>query len=865
MQLQLERRGVGFQHFRNIWYLRHPLTECGAPAIDDAAHAASVVNEDMSVKAGGWEDRVVDTRRATELTAAIAAAQARRVELAAELTSLDTTIAQLSRELVDLNDIEHSEPVPTIALTPAEKIAIFRRLFRGRADVWPRLWQNTRTGKKGYAPVCGNDWVKPICGKPKVKCGECRSQAFLPVTDTVLQDHLQGRHVAGIYAMLPDETCAFLAADFDDADWQGDVLAFAAAGRKKGIEVAIERSRSGNGAHAWIFFQEPVSAAAARKLGSLLLTDACAGHPKLSLKSYDRLFPSQDVMPKGGFGNLIALPLQHGPRQAGNSVFVDDLLRPHPDQWALLASLKPTTQAQLTELVRVAERNDAILGLPLWPETDHDPEKPWQRPPSGAKPRPIVGTLPAELSVTLAQRCFIPTASLPPALIDRLRRLAAFANPQFHVKQAMRMPTTQTPRIIACGTLDAEFLSLPRASLVAVQQLCSPLGIPVRVTDERQPGEELAVTFLGTLRPAQKTAVDAMLPHDFGILVAPPGSGKTVMGAALIAARQRSTLVLVHTQTLVDQWRARLAVFLGLSPKEIGVIAGGKRKVTGRIDVATLQSLVHGDVVDDIVAAYGHVIVDESHHVSAVSFERVLNAVRAKYVTGLTATPRRRDGLHPIAEMQLGPIRHVLEQTEKAESESVARRLVVRNTGVQPESLPRDASIQEVYASLARDEGRNRLIATEIEAAVALGRRVLVLVERTEHLTWFEEFLTRQGVSVQSLHGKLRAKQRKAAFAAWHDVDGEVGRVLLATGRYVGEGFDDPLLDTLFLTSPLSWRGTLVQYVGRLTRESPGKRDLVVYDYLDAEVAVLRRMFEKRRRGYAAIGFATVANASPEA
>ena len=578
--------------------------------------------------------------------------------------------------------------------------------------------------------------------------------------------------------------------------------------------------------------------------------------PTLSLQSYDRLFPSQDSMPKGGFGNLIALPLQHGPRQAGNSVFVDDSFAPHPEQWRYLAAVRRLTASQLHDIVGEAERGDAVLGVQVWAEGDDD--KPWQRPPSGGKPKPILGPLPAQMHIVLAQRCFVATRDLPPALIDRLRRLAAFANPEFHRKQAMRMPTSQVPRIIACAVLDGEFVSLPRASLPSVEHLSAALGIQVAIADQRNLGEPFAPTFSATLRSEQRAAVDAMVAHDFGVLVAPPGSGKTVMGAALIAARQRNTLVLVHTQPLVEQWRAQLATLLGMDLKEIGVISGGKRKVTGRLDVATLQSLTHGESVDDIVAQYGHVIVDESHHVPAVSFERVLSAVRAKFVTGLTATPRRRDGLQPIAEMQLGPVRHVVTISGEANEDAVVRRLLVRPTGLQPECLPRDASIQEIYAALARNDDRNRLIAADVVGAVRAGRRVLVLTERTEQLTWFADELLHQGIAVVTLHGKLNVKLRKAALAAWRDPDGSVGRVLIATGRYVGEGFDDPLLDTLVLASPVSWRGTLVQYVGRLTRESPGKREIVVYDYLDADVAVLRRMFERRRAGYRTLGFAAV-------
>lgn len=433
-----------------------------------------------------------------QLQAEIAGAVAQRAKLAEALSAADQHIRDLTRRLEQLNGAARSEStlVPT---SSAAKVSLFRKLFRGRADVWPRLWHSTKTGKKGYSPVCGNEWRDGICIKPAKKCSACPHQAWLPLTETVIQDHLQGRHTAGVYAMLPDETCAFLAADFDEASWQADVMAYCRAGLAKGIDVAVERSRSGKGAHAWVFFEQPVPAATARKLGFLLLTAASAAHPELSLQSYDRLFPSQDLMPKGGFGNLIALPLQHGPRQTGNSVFVDTELQPYSDQWAFLAGIRRLGLDELANLVMAAERDNAILGLPNWPEEERD--QPWQRPPSGAKPKPIPGPLPAVVHAVLAQRCFVPIAGLPPQLVDRMRRLAAFSNPAFHQKQAMRLPVAHIPRIIACGQLDGEFLSLPRGMVEPVRELLMGLGVKLQVCDERQPGTAVTATFKGSLLP----------------------------------------------------------------------------------------------------------------------------------------------------------------------------------------------------------------------------------------------------------------------------------------------------------------------------------------------------------------------------
>ena len=779
------------------------------------------------------------------------------------LARLDAERADLERRLAELAHSPSTQPTsaspggPVTNHSPtSDKIALFRTLFGGREDVYPRRWENAAKGRAGYAPVCANEWKPGVCHKPRVRCGTCPNQAFVPVTDEAVERHLRGHHTMGVYPMLSNDTCRFLSADFDKETWRRDAGAYLDACRAKGVPAALERSRSGNGAHVWFFFAEPLASSLARRLGAHLLTEAMERNPDIGFRSYDRFFPSQDTVPQGGFGNLIALPLQGGPRENGYSVFLDGDFNPWPDQWAFLSGLRRLTEAEAGAIVEEAGRRGRIVGLRL-PLDDED-EEPWTAPPSRRRALPsIAGTLPDRIGAVLADQIYIPREGLPPGLVNRLVRLAAFQNPAFYAAQAMRRSTFGTPRVVACAELLSHHVGLPRGCLEAMEQLLEELGIGLDLRDERSAGRPVETAFLGELTPEQAAAADALLRHDTGVLAATTAFGKTVVAASLLAARGANTLVLVHRRQLMDQWVARLGAFLHLPASAIGRVGGGRRKPTGVVDVAVIQSLVRGDEVDDIVADYGHLIIDECHHLSAVSFEKVARRAKSKYVLGLSATVTRQDGHHPIVFMQCGPVRFRASAKAQARQRPFAHRALLRPTAFR---LPGDIMeerppIQQVYTALAGDEARNNLIFDDVLNALEAGRSPLVLTARKEHARRLAERLGRFARNVLFLRGGMGAKQRRSVMQRLEEIPDAEERVLVATGRYIGEGFDDARLDTLFLAMPVAWRGTLAQYVGRLHRLHPAKREVLVYDYVDEVVPALRRMTEKRIQGYRSLGY----------
>ncbi|WP_094554880.1 DEAD/DEAH box helicase family protein [Synechococcus sp. 1G10] len=731
-----------------------------------------------------------------------------------------------------------------------EKVALFRHLFRGRDDVYALRWQSNSSGRSGYAPACANEWRPGICEKPRISCRDCNHRELLPLSDAAIYGHLAGDHTIGLYPLLENDHCHLLAVDFDEQDWRDDARAFLRSCRELAVPAALEISRSGEGAHVWVFFEEAVSAREARQLGAALISHTCNATRQLQLSSYDRLFPNQDTLPKGGFGNLIALPLQKDARQRGCSMFVNDDLHPYPDQWAYLATQQRLSVAGLQTLIQSATGGAHPLDLAFIDEEDL--ATPWK---SAVPLSRLRGPLPTSITLTLADRLYVERSGLPQPLLNRLIRLAAFANPAFYKAQAMRLSVWDKPRVIGCAENFHQHLALPRGCREPALTLLQEQGIGWELVDERQNGSPLELSFTGRLRADQETAVEAMLRHDIGVLQAPTAFGKTVVAAAILARRGVNTLVLVHRAELMRQWQERLQTFLDVLPEAIGCIGGGKNRPTGQLDIAVMQSLARKGEVNPLVQTYGQMIVDECHHIAAASFEAILRQVKARYVLGLSATLVRRDGLQPILFMQCGPIRHTAQRPAGAPQ---ILELVSRTH--QLKGLPTDLPIQELMRRLAEDPRRTERIVDEALACWGDGRNLLLLSERTDHITTIAAALAGEVPNLFLLHGRLSARKRSTTLAALEALPLNEPRIVLATGSLVGEGFDHPPLNALLLAMPVSWKGTLQQYAGRLHRQQSGKSSVRIIDWLDLGHPITQRMWERRLRGYRAMGYVLLAD-----
>jgi superfamily II DNA or RNA helicase len=752
---------------------------------------------------------------------------------------------------INIPPVTHSS---TKELSPKEKITLFMSYFRGRDDVYAALWVNNRTGKRGYSPACKREWVRAFCRKPAVKCSECPNREFFPLDERAVEQHLSGKQVIGIYPMLENEHCYFLAIDFDKDEWFEDLKALKNTCDEEKILAVMERSHSGSGGHLWIFFSEAIPAVLARQLGSYPLTKTMGKRYQMDMKSYDRLFPNQDTMPKGGFGNLIALPLQGEPAQISNSLFIDDTGAPYHDQWRFLASVQKMEPKEAQDIVDEGIRHGRIINA-RWSPIDENDE-PWMRLPSGKKRFKIdTKEIPGKVEAVLSNRIYIKTQGISPNLLNQLKHLAAFQNSEFYKKQRMRFSTHATPRIICCTEITDGYLSLPRGCLEDIHALLKEYEIQFNIEDKRFAGQAIDCNFKGSLNDAQEEALKQILLVDFGVFVAPPGSGKTVLAIAAIAQRKINVLIIVHRKPIMDQWCLQLSSLLGIDKKDVGRIGGGKNKPTGLIDVAMVQSLDDDQSVDDRIAEYGFVIVDECHHVSAFSFEKVLTQARARFVLGLTATPYRRDGHQPIIHMQCGPICHQIKQKDFS-SHLSGSIVYIRETSFSCE-WDDSSKIQDVWPKLIDYDERNQMIIDDVVKVLDEGRFPLILTERREHLERLSQMLKDKADFIAVLYGGLKKKNTQEIFDKLKQNQDTSKTVIVATGSYIGEGFDEPRLDTLFLTMPSSFKGKIVQYAGRLHRYHKDKRDVCIYDYVDANVSVLAKMFQKRLKTYKMLGYST--------
>ncbi len=712
------------------------------------------------------------------------------------------------------------------------KINLYKSLFKGRTDLYARRYES-KSGKSGYTPACAYEWQQPICLKPAINCSNCEHRTFLPLTDQVIAEHLGGKQVIGLYPMYKDETCSFLAVDFDKQNWQDDVKAFIQVCKDIGIPFSIERSRSGNGAHVWFFFANYVKASIARKLGISLLSKTLEKRYQIGIDSYDRMFPNQDTLSKKGLGNLIALPLQRHAAINGNSLFVDDQFTPYPDQWIYLSNIQKITETDISTLLKK-----------LGGETIQETQTSYN--------------LPKKLTVLMKNGLFIKKDKLHSSLMSKLINLGCMNNPAFYKAQKNRLSTNGIPRILNFTDEDSEFIILPRGCQAELETLLKEFGIEIDYVDSRYEGNLVDATFSGELTSLQIEAISQLLSKETGVLAATTGFGKTVTAAALIAERGINTLIIVNRTQLQQQWIEKLSNFLNISPKEIGQIGGGKKNITGKIDLATIQSLTNKQEIKSFITQYGQIIIDECHHISAFTFERVLKQVRAKYIYGLTATPIRKDGLHPIIFMQCGPVRYKVDSKTQAKVRPFVHRLIIRHTEFSTSST----DVQDIYHQLSIDDKRNEQVFNDVLNSLEEARSPIVLTERLEHLEYLKNQFKGFAKNIIVLTGNMSKKEQKEELSRLASIPENEERLVLATGKYIGEGFDDPRLDTLFLAMPISWKGTLQQYVGRLHRVHSNKQEVRVYEYVDSQVPILDKMFNKRMAGYKMMGYVTESESS---
>ena len=767
-----------------------------------------------------------------------------------------------------------------------DKIALFRSLFRGRDDVYAHGFAK-RDGRIGYSPACANEKTRRCPrytrAKPGAKCIDCPNRKFIPVNGQAIVDHFRGerddlRDVMGLYVLTPNCKTWVLVADFDKEGWQRETALYRDACRAFGLTPAVERSRSGNGSHVWLFFEEPIDAELARNLGCALITHAMTQSAGMSFESYDRFFPTQSTIPEGGFGNLIALPFQGRAQRQSNSVFVDDDFEPYLDQWRFLSSVAKVSLQQAREIVDSSSSGPlgqlAFAGHPS--RTTSEPAGISYAAISLQAPGSASAGFPKTVKVTKANMLFVSKQGLSDKAQNRVRRLAAFGNPEFYKAQAMHRSVHNIPRIVWCGDEDERSIMLPRGCEQKLVDLAREQGFACSFEDKRNNDVPIRAEFSGALRNRQQKAADALLRHEDGILMAPTGFGKTVIGAYVIGKLKMRTLIIVPKTSLVDQWKERLAQFLDIEDDRpplltksgkpskrkrpvIGQIGGGKNAPSGIVDVATFQSLSAKDDLGiphakPVVGEYELVICDECHYGAAPNYELVMRSVNARRVYGLSATPKRSDGLERAIYMHCGPVRHKVDPKEQAAEQGFRRILQPRFTRIRLSSLEPGASFNQVAEALCEHSARNALIAEDAISAVKSGRTPLVITSRKEHASEFARLLGESGIEAYVLTGEGTAREKREKIERVRNAPG-ARYAIVATGAYIGEGFDLPQLDTLLLASPYSHEGVITQYSGRLHRESEGKDDVIVYDYVDASIPMLERMYKKRLKTYAHLGY----------
>ena len=724
------------------------------------------------------------------------------------------------KQNIELEIIETKKLIEKLSpFTKSQKIELFKSLFIGREDVYATYWINKERTKKGYSPAAYT----------------FRGSDYIPVSDDIIQKHLEGKVRLGTYAVISQTMAKFLVLDLDKQSFVDDARAIKKICDELHLNPLFEISKSGNGIHIWFFFENLVRASDARKLGDILVTKAMDITDGIDMGSYDRMFPNQDFVASDALGNLVALPLHFGSRSENKTVFIDiDTMQPFNDQWEILKEAKKLSQYQLNIIIR---ENIISNGA------DEESLMPWEF------KRQVPLKFPQNTKAVLFDALYIEKLELSKvansgceanfprkSLLHTLQRLASFANPEFFIRQNLRKSTFNTPRIISLYDMNERYIILPRGLVGQVKQLFSKHNANLFIEDKRIIKKIDKPNFTLELRDEQKSVFNKMVKQDYSLLIAPPGFGKTAIASAIITKRRVNTLILIHKTTLLDQWAERLSEYFKIDIKDIGKLGKGKKKLTSKIDIATLQSLKNRP---GLIEEYSQIIIDEVHHIPAVSFEVPLKRFRGKYVVGLSATPKRKDGMHPIMFMQCGDIAH----EEKQQVEKIHELIIIKT---EFEALQEDFAL--ILNELVEDFDRNNLIISEIEKIK--DRNILILSDRIEHLNILYHLLDAKDIKSTLLHGGLKTKMQREALE-----ESRNSNIILSTSSYIGEGIDFSHLDTIVLTMPISFSGRIVQYLGRIGRR--GQRCLAI-DFVDELTPMLRSSFIKRMKGYKQMGYKEV-------